>query len=139
MKQKKTIFLFFSFLLFQYLIFAQSNNDDFVLTPFVGKIGLDTMSREEFIKYGKLQFNTDKIKIQSFVLCLSCKGYQDVSCYPYQGDSFVDERTMKLITTNDKKYPTWVTFVDIKFINTRNKMIDFDKNYAVTLKMSNQK
>lgn len=117
--------------------FAQvESNNEFVLTPFVGKIGLDTMTREEFIKYGKLEFNSDRIKIKSFLLAISCAdcSIKDIALYSYEGDSFVDERTLALLKPETNKGNVSIVFLGIKFTNTKNQVIEFDKNFGIILK-----
>lgn len=131
------LILVFLFFIFSSISFAQNENkDEFVLTPFVGKIGLDTMTREEFIGYGKLQFNSHKIKVQSFLLSISCANctIPDPTLYFYEGDSFIDERTLAMLKPGIKKDALVVVFLSIKFKNSKDQEIDYDKKFSIIVK-----
>ncbi len=65
---KRFVFVIAAFLLVNIGDAQVSSAEAFELKAFVGKEGLDTITRENFLKFGKIELNSSKLKVNSFNL-----------------------------------------------------------------------
>jgi len=108
-----------------------SNSNNFELKAFVGKEGLDTMAKEEFLKYGKVELNSEKLKVNSFTL--SFIG----GCIPTirncEGNS-INQDWIKEIIAKSKKEILEVFIDEVSFYSLKGNLNQVPKGFIIVLK-----
>ena len=126
----KVLLVILSTLLVANITNAQaSTNDRFDLKAFVGKEGLDTMTKEEFLKCGKVELNYSKLKVNSFLLIFE----GELSYRKIDGNSFNYDWVKELL--NKIKKETYTLIIsDITFFRVDGVLVNMNKDLRIVLK-----
>ncbi|CAN5463818.1 hypothetical protein BH10BAC2_BH10BAC2_26200 [soil metagenome] len=106
------------------------NNNAFELKAFVVREGSHTMTKEEFLKYGKVELNSPKLKVSSFVLF----GEGELNYHKVDGNTFSSDNWTKELISKIKSENYTIVVEEISFVSATGMLRMLTKNLQIVLK-----
>ena len=134
----KSIFLLMASVFIAGFIHAQSTAiDTSKLKIYVGKEGLDTMTVNDFMNYGKVEVNSPVLQVRGFILgfvgmnCVEC----EMATAHFHGNTFGKD----IVSKNIKSVKTGfiqVSITNIVLVDANGKETQSDKECDLILKLN---